>query len=69
MTTPERNFETVISYVVDDYETGKSTTEAVDLKTLTEQELFQIIMFIPEAADEITYRSLYVDAKNPNTNS
>lgn len=69
MTTPERNFETVISYVVDDYETGKSTTESVDLKTLSEKELFQILMYIPEAADEITYRSLHLDAKNHNTNS
>jgi hypothetical protein len=69
MTTPERNFETLISYVVDDYETGKSTTETLDLKTLTEEELFQIFMQIPEAADEIAYRSLYLDAKNPNTNS
>lgn len=69
MTAPERNFPTEISYIVDDYETGESETRTIDLKTLSKEELFDIIMYIPEAADEIAYRSFYLDAKNHNTNS
>lgn len=69
MTTPERTFNTEITYIIDDFDGGQAEEKTIDLKTLTEEELFQIFFFVPEAADEIAYRSLYLDAKNHNTNS
>lgn len=69
MTIPPRSFETELSITIDDYESGKSEIKIFDLKKMTTEELYQIFTYIPQAIDEIAYRSLYLDAKNHNTNS
>lgn len=60
MAKPERSHKTKISYYLEDF-TGEKDPKEVDLdiSTISDDELSQLIFHVPEAVSEIVYRELY----------
>lgn len=61
-----RKFKTMIPYSYEDPETGKRVKNFLDLKTASDYDLQSIVDDVPEARDELLYRSLI--GENNNTN-
>lgn len=60
MAKPERDFNTKVTYYLEDF-SGKSKPKEVevDLSKLSNDELDQLLFHVPEATSEIVYRELY----------
>lgn len=60
MDKPERDFNTKVVYYLEDF-SGKRQPKKVqvDLSTIPDEELDQLIFHVPEATSEIVYRELY----------
>ena len=60
MSKSKRDFNTKITYYLEDFSGKKSPREVeVDLSKLPDEELDQLIFHVPEATSEIVYRELY----------
>jgi hypothetical protein len=60
MIKPERDFNTAVTYYLEDF-SGKRSPKLVkvDLSKIPDEELDRLIFHVPEATSEIVYRELY----------
>lgn len=60
MAKPERDFNTKITYYLEDFSGKKAPKEVeVDISKISDEELDQLLFHVPEATSEIVYRELY----------
>lgn len=60
MDKPKRDFNTKITYYLEDFSGTKAPREVeVDLSEISDKELDQLLFHVPEATSEIVYRELY----------
>jgi hypothetical protein len=60
MDKPKRDFNTKVTYYLEDFSGKKAPKEVVvDLSELPNEELDQLLFHVPEATSEIVYRELY----------
>lgn len=60
MDKPKRDFNTKITYYLEDFSGAKAPREVeVDLSEISDKELDQLLFHVPEATSEIVYRELY----------
>lgn len=60
MSKPERDFNTKVTYYLEDFSGKKAPKEVeVDISKISDEELDQLLFHVPEATSEIVYRELY----------
>lgn len=62
----ERNYRTKFSYTLDTSDENGPVKGEIDLTTMTDSQLSELLFVIPEATSEIVYRELAKKVNNTN---
>lgn len=62
----ERNFRTKFAYTLDAMDENGPVKGEIDLTTMTDDELSDLLFTIPEATSELVYRELAKKVNNTN---